>query len=126
MQLHHIGIACKDIGLELAHIHNLHQVSTVEGPVFDAEQNATLALVTLTDGTNLELISGNPVQNLLKRQISYYHICFETDDINNQINQLLAGGAVLVSAPKPAILFKGRQVAFLQASYGLIELLAIK
>jgi methylmalonyl-CoA/ethylmalonyl-CoA epimerase len=124
MRLHHIGVACRDIGSEIAALTHLHEVVECTGVVFDALQNAELALLTLSDGTRIELVAGGAVENLLKKKFTYYHLCFEVEDIDSEIERLVGEGAVLLSPPKPAVLFGNRKVAFLHVSYGIIELLS--
>lgn len=124
MKLHHIGVACKDIGTEMESIARIHAVVHRTPAVFDPEQQATLALLTLADGTRIELVAGHPVENLLKKKITYYHLCFEVENIDDEIDKLMKNGAILLSPPKPALLFGGRKVAFLHVSYGIIELLS--
>jgi methylmalonyl-CoA/ethylmalonyl-CoA epimerase len=126
MRFHHIGIACADINEEIANVSKIHDVVEVSKTVFDEKQNAQLVMLTLSDGTNIELISGKQVESLVKKNINYYHICFEVDDINEEIERLTAENAFLISAPKPAILFNNREVAFLKVSYGIIELLSTR
>jgi len=126
MKFHHIGIACKNIDEEIANISKIHTITKQTEKVFDAQQNAELVLLTLADGTNMELIAGKQVETFVKKNITYYHICFEVDDILTEIDRLVAEGAFLVSPPKPAVLFGNRLVAFLNVSYGLIELLNSK
>ncbi|WP_295715567.1 VOC family protein [Mucilaginibacter sp.] len=126
MKLHHIGVACKNIATEINSITKLHTVTAISATVFDPEQDAELALLTLSDGTQIELIAGKQVEIIVKKNISYYHLCFEVDDIYAEIERLSCEGALLVSPPKPAILFNNRAVVFLQVSYGLIELLSSK
>ena len=126
MKFHHIGVACKNIQEEIISISKIHNVIKQSPVVADKEQNAELTMLTLADGTNIELISGKQVETFLKRNISYYHICFEVDDINTEIDRLVNDGAFLISPPKPAILFDNREVAFLNVSYGMIELLNSK
>lgn len=126
MKLHHIGVACKNIATEISSISKLHTVTAISATIFDPEQDAELALLTLSDGSRIELIAGKQVESFVKKNISYYHLCFEVDDIYAGIERLTAEGALLISPPKPAILFNNRAVAFLQVSYGLIELLSSK
>jgi methylmalonyl-CoA/ethylmalonyl-CoA epimerase len=126
MKFHHVGVACKNIYEEIANISAIHRVIDKSPTVFDQEQNAELALLTLADGTRIELISGKPVETFLKKNITYYHLCFEVDDIDAEIDRLVNAGAFLIAEPKPAVLFNNRKVAFLQASYGMIELLNSK
>ena len=124
MQLHHIGIACRNIEEEIGNISRIHTVVHRTPVVYDACQDATLAMLTLADGTRIELIAGTPVKTLLKRGVGYYHLCFEVQDIASEIERLVGQNAVLLSPPQPAALFEGRKVAFLQASYGIVELLS--
>jgi methylmalonyl-CoA/ethylmalonyl-CoA epimerase len=126
MKFHHIGVACANIKEEVDNITKIHEVIDVSPIVFDKEQNAELCILRTLEGIAIELISGEQVANIVKKRITYYHLCFETDDINTEIIRLQDLGAFLVSDPKCAILFDNRQVAFLQVSYGLIELVQLK
>jgi methylmalonyl-CoA/ethylmalonyl-CoA epimerase len=126
MKFHHIGVACKNIEEEIASISKIHTTVNQSAIVFDKEQDAQLVLLTLADGTNMELISGRQVDTLLKKNITYYHLCFEVEDVYFEIRRLVNEGAFLISMPKHAVLFDNRLVAFLQVSYGMIELLNSK
>jgi|SRR5579859_2274313 len=126
MKFHHVGIACRNIEEETQKISAIHGIIKKSPVVFDTAQNAELALLTLSDGTHLELIAGPQVETLLKKGISYYHLCFEVEDIHTEIERLLKTDAILLSPPKPAPLFDNREVAFLHVSYGIIELLSQK
>ena len=126
MKVHHIGVACSNIKDEIDSIRKIHNIIDISPIVFDPQQKAELCIIKTSEGVTIELISGEQVQNLIKKRITYYHICFETDDINAEIIRLQNVGALLVSEPKPAILFENRKVAFLQVSYGLIELVEMK
>jgi methylmalonyl-CoA/ethylmalonyl-CoA epimerase len=123
MKFHHVGVACKDIQAELQNIRTLHKIIEETPVVFDVNQQAELCMVTVEDGLNIELVSGKPVENLLKKRISYYHICYEVEDIEKTIEHLTQNGGMLSSPPKEAILFNNRKVAFLMLSYGIVELL---
>jgi methylmalonyl-CoA/ethylmalonyl-CoA epimerase len=123
MKFHHVGVACKDIQAELQSIRKLHKIIEETPVVFDENQKAELCMITVEDGLNIELVSGAPVENLLKKRISYYHICYEVDDIDQSIETLIENGGMLISPPKEAILFNNRKVAFLMLSYGIVELL---
>jgi methylmalonyl-CoA/ethylmalonyl-CoA epimerase len=126
MRLHHVGIACRNIEEETVRLSAIHEIVEKSPVIYDKEQNAELILLTLSDRTRLELVAGPQVEIFLKRKITYYHLCFEVPDIHAEIERLLATDAILLSPPKPAPLFDGREVAFLQVSYGIIELLSQK
>jgi methylmalonyl-CoA/ethylmalonyl-CoA epimerase len=126
MKFHHVGIACRDIAEEIQNISAIHEIIDQSPVVTDKAQNAELVLLTLSDGTHLELISGKQVEGMLKKNITYYHLCFEVDDIRAEIDRLEKQHAKLLSPPTPAPLFDNREVAFLHVSYGIIELLGKK
>ncbi|RCH54888.1 VOC family protein [Mucilaginibacter hurinus] len=125
MKFHHVGVACRDINEGIAEMSKIHEISVVSKIVKDEQQNAELCMLTLADGVNIELIAGKQVEGFVKKGITYYHLCYEVENINTEIERLEKEGAYLLSAPKPAILFDNREVAFLHVSYGIIELLSL-
>ena len=126
MRFHHIGVACRNIGEEIAELSRVHDIVSQTPVVNDPEQDAEVAMLTLSDGTLMELVAGPQVETLVKKHIGLYHLCFEVADIQSEIDRLVGEGARLVVPPKPAALFDGRTVAFLHVAYGLIELLSQK
>jgi methylmalonyl-CoA/ethylmalonyl-CoA epimerase len=126
MQLHHIGVACRNIDEEIEEISRIHEVVSRTPVVNDPEQDAQVVMLTLGDGTRIELVAGRQVETLVKRNIGLYHLCFEVADMGTEIDRLVGEGAKLMSGPKAAVLFDGRAVAFLSVGYGMIELLSKK
>lgn len=123
MKFHHVGICCKNIRKKIEAIEEIHSVLKTTDIIYDPLQNAELCMVTLEDGTNLELVSGKVVETFLKKKIDFYHICYEVDDINEELKRICTNGGVQISEIKPAILFNNRKVVFIKVSYGIIELL---
>ena len=123
MKFHHIGICCKNIRKKIESIEKIHNVRKKTDVIYDPLQNAELCMLTLEDGTNLELVSGEIVQSFLKKKIEYYHICYEVKDIEAELQRICDIGGVVVSKIKPAILFNNKRVIFIKVDYGLIELL---
>lgn len=102
----------------------------VSGPVDDPLQNVRLYWGTHSTLPCVEIISPTdtqgPVSNLAKRlQQGIYHLCFEVPDVPACLERFSAHGRVmLVSPPKPAVLFRNRRVSFhFVENFGLIELL---
>ena len=122
MKIHHIGIACQNIEEGIEEFKKYHNIISQSEIVSDELQNAKLCIVTTDIGLNFEFISGNQVARLLKKGMSYYHLCYEVDNIDSTVADYLSKGAIMVSESKPAILFNNRRVSFLYLSYGLIEL----
>ena len=123
MQFHHIGVACLNIAEELDSIRKLQTLRSVSPILHDPEQDVDLCMIETDAGVNIELVAGPRVANLVKKRISYYHVCYSVDNLQTEIERLTNAGATMVAEPRPAVLFGGRKVCFLQASYGLIELL---
>lgn len=122
MKFHHVGVACRNINEEIESIKKIHNVTDISPVIYDSEQMAELCILKTSEGINIELISGEKVEKLINKRITYYHLCFETDNIEDEIHRLTEIGAFPVSDAKRAILFNSRKVAFLEVSYGLIEL----
>jgi methylmalonyl-CoA/ethylmalonyl-CoA epimerase len=105
---------------------SVHEIVSQTPVVRDPEQDAQVVMLTLSDGTLMELVAGPQVETLVKKNIGLYHLCFEVEDIQWEIDRLVGEGAMLIAPPKPAALFNGRTVAFLYVAYGMIELLSQK
>ena len=123
MRLHHLGIACYDINDAIEGIKKYHNIISKSEIIYDSLQNASLCMVKTDANVDIEFIAGEGVVHLCKRGISFYHVCYEVDNLDETIEQYISQCALLISSPKKAILFGGRRVAFLQVDYGLIELL---
>jgi methylmalonyl-CoA/ethylmalonyl-CoA epimerase len=93
------------------------------GFIHDPLQPADLCLLEPAGGPCLELVAGPVVEGTLKRNSSYYHLCYSVDDIDGTIDEASQSGCLLVSSPKPAVLFGGRRVSFMLGPTGLIEFL---
>lgn len=122
MKMHHIGIAVDDIERMKEYMGKLFEIQESSETVYDANQDANLCMLSMADGTQIELIAGKVVEKLVKKRTYLYHTCYEVEDIEAQIEALVAEGSMLISEPKEAILFQNRRVAFLTSNLGLMEL----
>ena len=125
MKLHHIGIATEDIENLVEYLKQILNIKDISETVYDKNQEANLCMLTLEDGTKLELVSGKVVEKIVKKRQFLYHTCYETNDINKEIEKLQKLDSFLVSEPKEAILFKNKKVAFLMTNIGLVELVEV-
>lgn len=124
MKFHHVGVACRDISKAFEQFSKLHDnIEASTEIIHDPEQNADLMLVRLSDQVHYEFIQGPVVEGFLKRNIQLYHTCFSTVDFEGTVERFKSEKAFMLSAPKPAILFDNRRVAFFQTLYGIVELL---
>ena len=122
MKLHHIGIATEDKENLVEYLKQILNIKDISETVYDKNQDANLCMLTLEDGTKLELVSGKVVEKIVKKRQFLYHTCYETENIEEEIEKLKKLDSFLVSEPKEAILFQNKKVAFLMTNIGLVEL----
>ena len=121
---HHIGIACEDIKKCRDFIKRFMDVKEESDVIFDENQKAEVCLLSLQDGTSLELISGEMVEGLVRKGTYLYHTTYTVENMKRCIRALKKQpGLVIISEPKPAKLFNGKLVAFFSTPIGIIELL---
>ncbi len=123
MKLHHIGIATADINNEVMKLSEMFPVVGKSEIVHDEMQNADICMLEIQDGSRIELISGQTVEGYLKKRIKLYHVCYEVEDLRQSVMDWQKTGAVVMSPPKKAVLFNGREVVFLMTNMGVVELL---
>lgn len=125
MRLHHIGIAVADIEEGARQLRRFYdgQIARESAAVHDPLQDADLQLFELQDGSRMELLAGGPAKLVLARGLNLHHVCYEVQSVQERIDEWYRLGALIVSPPKPAVLFDGRLVAFVLTSFGLVEFL---
>jgi len=123
MKFHHIGIATKDMDKSLDWITRQFNIKNISQRIYDKNQDAFLQMIETSD-VKIELVSGKTVDRFIQKNITYYHICYEVEDIEKSIKSFEK--SILISKPTPAILFDERMVAFLMTPIGIVELLEKK
>lgn len=63
MKLHHIGIATDKIEKTKEYCKEIYEIKEETDIIFDPNQNARLCMLTMQDGTMIELIDGERVQD---------------------------------------------------------------
>lgn len=128
IEFEHIGIAVSNIRESLNIFGNLFEINEVSEIYEDILQNIRISFINLS-GAKVELIEPldnnkrSPVDNIIKKNISYYHLCFSTKCIDDAVSELKGKGAIEVVKPIPAVAFGNSKIAFLFIKYlGLIEL----
>jgi len=125
MRLHHIGVAVTTIeeGAKQVRQYYSGQIAGETAPIHDPLQEADLQLFELRDGSRIEIVAGKPALSVLGKGLNLHHVCYETRSVEEAIEEWHRRGAVVVSPPKPAVLFDGRLVAFVLTPLGLLEFL---
>jgi len=120
MKFHHLGVATQDLMASLDFIKSNFEDVKHTDIVYDTLQDASIIMVSTRD-LSIELVSGNIVKNIISKRQSYYHICYEVDDLDKSIAEFQQ--SIVISKPTKAILFNNRRVAFIMTPIGIIELL---
>ena len=72
----------------------------------------------------LELIeplgSDSPVAKFDQKGGGLHHLCFEVDDVDEQIQKMKILKAMLIRRPQPAVAFGGRRIAWMQTREKLL------
>jgi methylmalonyl-CoA/ethylmalonyl-CoA epimerase len=123
LSMHHVGIACRDLATVRRFVEATHTIVAATDVVHDDFQDADLQLLTDVSGLHIELVAGPVVANLIRKGQTYYHLCYEVDDLDDAVAWLDTEGCRLLREPAPAPLFAGRRVCFLYGPTGIIELL---
>jgi methylmalonyl-CoA/ethylmalonyl-CoA epimerase len=126
MKFHHLGLACKDLQTAKAWVVATHPIKEEIGPIEDPLQKASFITLRTQDGLLIELIAGEQVTNILKKDVNLYHICYSVPDLRTAIAAFEKQGALVISSPKPSALFGGKMIVFLNTPLGIIELLEEK
>lgn len=126
MKMHHVGIVVENLeawGEAYARSLGLVQHSEI---FCDPIQKVRVQFWRDEETSLLELIEpaapDSPVARALKRGGGLNHLCYEVDDIEHQVADAVADGAILVVAPIPAVAFSGHRIAFVYfRKVGLVE-----
>ena len=117
MRIDHIGYAVKRIDRAQKDFESL---GFVFGPVIDdADRNVKIAFGE-KDGYRLELVcpldkkQESPVDQYLSNVVGTpYHICYQSNNFDSEIESLEKQGFKVIIEPQPAVAFGGKRVVFM-------------
>jgi methylmalonyl-CoA/ethylmalonyl-CoA epimerase len=115
-RLDHVGFAVAD--LEPALVLFRDTFGAAIGPIIEDPIQRVRLCFAEYDGGRVELIAplgpDSPVTQIVARSGGgLYHLCFETDDLEAEFQQLRRQGFIPTGPPQPAVAFGGRRVVFL-------------
>lgn len=125
MKVHHVGYLVKRMDQA---VHEFEQLGFVEEHKLVYDSIRKINIVFMKSGDyRIELVcpdKESPIYGLMKRyKNSPYHICYECDDLQLQIQPLTETGCLVIQEPCIAPAINNRRVAFLMNSeIGMIEL----
>ena len=132
LKLHHIGIVVQNINESLREISNFLSFESTSLPTLVGSQKVNICFLK-TNSVYIELIEptdpDSPITSFVKEGGGFHHLCFEVDDIQQEIDKMVKKGARLVVAPVKG--FEDRSIAFLMLNMektkcNLIELVETK
>lgn len=127
LKVHHIGYLVKKMDAAIRSFENLGYQITQE-TLYDAIREINICFLE-KDGYTIELVS--PVSEtsvaaglMKKYKNSPYHICYETENFEQDYLNLTSNGFIAIDTPTPAPALDNREVVFLtSAAMGMIELI---
>lgn len=126
MRFHHVGMACRNIAVELRELALLGYEP--EGPqIEDPIQQVFIQFVS-GGGPRLELIqpanAQSPVNGVLKRGSKFYHLAYEVEKLEQAIDKFKVDKFFPLASPAPAVAFQMRRIVFLTSeTFTLVELI---
>lgn len=127
LKIHHIGYLVKHIDKAMAEFERLGY-DAVSEVTYDDLRKIRICFME-KDGYRIELVSpadsSSIVSGLIKKyKNSPYHLCYETQDFENDLAALTEEGFTAIDTPAPAPALQNRRVVFLMNPFlGMIELL---
>lgn len=127
MKIDHIGYAVKRIDRALSSFEKLGYV--FESVIDDTDRNVKLVFGE-KDGYRIELVAPldkklkSPVDEYLSNTVGTpYHICYKSENLDREIQELKSQGYKVVIEPRPAVAFCGKRVVFIMnIGFGLLEI----
>jgi methylmalonyl-CoA/ethylmalonyl-CoA epimerase len=124
-----MGVAVPSLEKALTTYQELFGYTVYSGPFDDPVQRVSVCFLETGDlrEPTLELVAPNgkdsPVDQVLKKGIGAYHLCYEVNNIEGALDYARSRGCIVISAPVPAVAFEGRRIAwFYTPTRQLIEL----
>ncbi len=122
----HIGYAVKDLDSAREYFKALGFDFSVDEE--DLLRSVNVCVATDSKGFRIELLTPakekSPIDSYLKKiGPTPYHICYETDDMDNSISELLKCGFTLLSKPDVSVPLKGKVCFLYKIEIGMIELI---
>ncbi len=113
MKLHHIGIVVKNIQESLGELINFLQFEETTIPTLVESQKVNVCFLK-TSEVFIELIEpieeNSPVKKFSDNGGGFHHLCFEVDDVHNEVEKVRQNGGRVIVEPTKG--FEDRLIAF--------------
>jgi methylmalonyl-CoA/ethylmalonyl-CoA epimerase len=122
LRLHHVGFVVPNVAAGAAELAR-SLGATWDGAIYhDPHQAVKVTFIATIPGDSLiELVepasADSPVARFLRENGGgFHHVCYVAADLEKQMADMKARGALIVRRPKPAVAFQGRRIAWMLAS----------
>ena len=118
MTFSHLGIAVPSIAQALSLYQEIFGYRVLSGPFDDPIQRVSVCFIGtgIPGDMTIEIVAPlgdeSPVNGLLAKGVSAYHVCYEVDDVDQVLAEVRAKGCIVVGKPAPAVAFEGRRIAW--------------
>jgi methylmalonyl-CoA/ethylmalonyl-CoA epimerase len=130
MRFKHLGVAVSNIGTALDLYRDLFGYKIIKGPIDDPVHKVSVCFIGANNSDQfiIELVAplgqGSPVDQVLAKGITTYHVCYEVEDMDQALKHVKEKGCMVLGQPLPAVAFQGRRIAwFYTPNRQLVELL---
>jgi methylmalonyl-CoA/ethylmalonyl-CoA epimerase len=119
VRFHHVGYAVREIDAYLKDfLVPLFAPVSVTEPVSDPIQQVRVCFAEMPGGTVIELVEplseSSPLCSIIgSSRGGVYHLCYEVDDLDAEIQRFRRKGCLPLGKPVPAAAFDGRRIVFL-------------
>ena len=118
LKFSHIGVAVPDLDQAVATYQRIFGYSISSGPFVDPIQKVSVCFLSANGAgeVSIELVAptgaDSPVNRMLTKGISAYHLCYEVANIDEALEQVRSQGCVVLGHPVEAVAFQGRRIAW--------------
>lgn len=118
LRLDHVGFVVNSIETVADHFARSIGAIWNQEIIYDPLQVVRVSFIQgdSADRTSVELVepagTNSPVVRFLKRGGGLHHLCYEVDQLEEQLRLSRSLGGVVVKPPLPAVAFAGRRIAW--------------
>lgn len=121
MKLHHIAWATSSIPDAISELSQIVTVQEEQPYAMDTNQDNALLKMVNVDGVTIEFVDGK-ISTRYQNGNNLYHLCFESEDYECDIQKIKDLGWIAISESKPAALFGNKRVSFfMKPGFPMIE-----
>jgi methylmalonyl-CoA/ethylmalonyl-CoA epimerase len=118
LKFSHIGMAVANMDAAIASYQKIFGYTVCSGPFRDPVQKVSVCFLSRNGNSDvsIELVTpeggDSPVNTILGKGISAYHLCYEVEDISEAIKHVRSQGCLVLGDPVGAVAFQGRRIAW--------------